>query len=101
MGRWACDVCSCRSLFMHRPTFCFRVLFVAAFCLVGRLALGQSVGPPAPLDPQRVQDQDDMTWEDYHPIPGVNWADASHTPVRVIRVALIAADFEDQPFVIT
>ena len=29
---------------------------------------------PAPIDPQRVQDQDDMTWADYKPIPGTNWA---------------------------
>jgi hypothetical protein len=25
---------------------------------------------PAPIDPQIIQDQDDMTWADYHPIPG-------------------------------
>ncbi len=24
---------------------------------------------PAPIDPQVVQDQDDMKWEDYKPIP--------------------------------
>ena len=30
-----------------------------------------------PIDPQRVQDQDDMTWADYKPIPGTNWADPS------------------------
>jgi hypothetical protein len=23
--------------------------------------------PPEPIDPQRVQDQDDMTWDDYRP----------------------------------
>ncbi len=33
--------------------------------------------PPRPIDPQIIQDQDDMTWEDYHPIPGKNWADPS------------------------
>ena len=32
--------------------------------------------PPA-IDPQRVQDQDDMTWADYKPIPGTNWGDRS------------------------
>lgn len=56
----------------------------------------------APLDPQKILDQDDMTWSDYHPIPGVNWATTSHTAtVRTIRIALVLADFDDQPFVIT
>src|SRR5262245_10258469 len=56
---------------------------------------------PPPLDPQRVQDQDDMTWADYKPIPGINWGDAGHVPQRALKVALVAIDFEDQPFVIT
>jgi M6 family metalloprotease-like protein len=58
--------------------------------------------PPAPLDPQAVQDQDDMTWDDYRPIPGINWTDPIHIPKeRMINIALVVADFEDQPFVIT
>jgi len=56
---------------------------------------------PKPVDPQLVQDQDDMTWEDYHPIPGKNWADPSLAPERKFRMALVAIDFPDQPFVIT
>ena len=27
----------------------------------------------APIDPQVVRDQDDMTWDDYKPIPGHDW----------------------------
>jgi M6 family metalloprotease-like protein len=57
--------------------------------------------PPKAIDPQIVQDQDDMTWEDYHPIPGKNWADPSIVPERKFRMALVAVDFPDQPFVIT
>ena len=57
--------------------------------------------PPEPIDPQVVQDQDEMTWEDYHPIPGRNWADPSLVPERKFRMALVAVDFPDQPFVIT
>ena len=53
------------------------------------------------MDPQRVQDQDTMTWKDYRPIPGATWADATRKGERVFRVALVAVDFEDQPFVIT
>jgi M6 family metalloprotease-like protein len=57
--------------------------------------------PPKPIDPQLVQDQDDMTWQDYHPIPGKNWADPALVPERKFRMALVAVDFPDQPFVIT
>ncbi|HLN54506.1 MAG TPA: hypothetical protein VK207_00865 [Bacteroidales bacterium] len=57
--------------------------------------------PRYPIDPQKVQDQDEMTWEDYHPIPGRNWADPSLVPQRKFRMALVAVDFSDQPFVIT
>jgi M6 family metalloprotease-like protein len=69
------------------------------FAILASCAAAQ--GPP-PLDPQRVQDQQEMTWADYHPIPGVNWADPARVPSKKqFRVALIAVDFPDQPFVIT
>jgi M6 family metalloprotease-like protein len=67
------------------------------------LGAARQQAPPAfppPLDPQRVQDQDDMTWADYKPIPGTSWV-AKLNPERALRVALVAIDFEDQPFVIT
>jgi len=57
--------------------------------------------PVPPLDPQVVQDQDDMTWDDYAPIPDVDWADPSLTPEREFHIALVAIDFPDQAFVIT
>jgi len=72
-------------------------------------ACGSSTGAPGgplppdgipPIDPQVIQDQDDMTWDDYTPIPGRNWADPSLVPTqRQFKVALVAVDFEDQPFV--
>ena len=55
----------------------------------------------ATIDPQRIQDQDAMTWADYRPIPGRKWSDPSVPGERVLRVALVAVDFPDQPFVIT
>jgi M6 family metalloprotease-like protein len=54
-----------------------------------------------PIDSQQVQDQDFMTWDDYHPIPGKNWADPSLKPERGFRLAVVAIDFPGQPFVIT
>jgi M6 family metalloprotease-like protein len=66
-------------------------------------ASGQNAPPsPIPIDPQKVQDQQDMTWADYKPIPDINWQDPSKkATVRALKVALIAIDFPDQPFVIT
>ncbi len=59
-------------------------------------------GAPAPIDPQLVRDQDDMTWDDYKPVPGVDWADPSLKPAtKTFRIAILVADFEDQPFVMT
>jgi M6 family metalloprotease-like protein len=56
----------------------------------------------AAIDPQKVEDQDDMTWQDYRPIPGVNWATTDRKPtVKTMRIAVITADFDDQPFVMT
>jgi M6 family metalloprotease-like protein len=54
-----------------------------------------------PIDPQRVQDQDAMTWSDYQPIPGKDWADPTLKAGRQMRIAIVTIDFDDQPFVIT
>src|SRR3982751_3501468 len=57
---------------------------------------------PTPVDPQTVRDQYDMTWDDYAPIPGTTWNDPSRVgSVKTIRLAILAADFPDQPFVMT
>ncbi len=58
-------------------------------------------GWPAAVDPQRVRDQDLMSWDDYRPIPGRDWADPALKPKRGFRLAVVAIDFPDQPFVIT
>jgi len=42
-----------------------------------------------------------MTWEDYRPIPGRDWADPYLAPERGFKLAVVAIDFPDQPFVIT
>ncbi len=63
---------------------------------------GRSELFPLPVDMQIVRDQDDMTWVDYKPIPDQNWADPDIKPTKkTIRIAILAADFEDQPFVMT
>ena len=43
-----------------------------------------------------------MTFDDYKPIPGVDWATNGAVPtVKKVTIALVAFDFADQPFVIT
>ena len=69
------------------------IVILLSLCLTG---LTQK-----PIDQQFVQDQDEMTWQDYKPIPAKNWADPSLVPERKFRMALVAVDFPDQPFVIT
>ena len=82
------------------------VLSLCAAVSAGIVAVPDGQAPaaaswPPPIDPQQWQDQDDMTWADYRPIPGTRWGDVTLAPERAIRVALVAIDFEDQPFVIT
>ena len=88
-----------------RPSRVFptRVAFLIAFLIAFHAAACAAPADVAvgPLDPQRVVDQDSMTWEDYQPIPGRDWADPSLAPEREFRIALVAIDFPDQPFVIT
>jgi M6 family metalloprotease-like protein len=57
---------------------------------------------PRPIDPQNYELPDTMTWDDYTPVPGTNWADpAVPGSVRNFRGALVLVDFANQPFVVT
>jgi M6 family metalloprotease-like protein len=61
-----------------------------------------AAGAPRPIDPQDFEQPDTMTWEDYTPIPGTNWADpAQRGSVRTFRGALVLIDYVNQPFVVT
>ena len=97
--------CSSRSLFGSKN----RIAPILGFVSVCFILLISTAGNPgqdrsvslAPIDPQKVQDQDLITWDDYRPIPGKNWADPSLKPERGFRLAVVAIDFPDQPFVIS
>jgi M6 family metalloprotease-like protein len=56
---------------------------------------------PAPVDPQTWALPQDMTWDDYNPIPGYNWADGTKDPPKKLRAALIVADYPDRKFLIS
>jgi M6 family metalloprotease-like protein len=77
-------------------------LIVACVAALAVPASARAAGPPPPLDPQQVQDQQTMTDSDYHPIPGIDWATNGAVPTTTkVTLAVVAFDFPDQPFVIT
>ena len=77
------------------------VIFILLSLLIPASGQDPKTAGPPPLDPQRVQDQDTMTWADYRPIPGRNWADPSLKPARGFKLAVVGIDFPDQPFVVS
>jgi M6 family metalloprotease-like protein len=60
-------------------------------------------GPVVPVDPQRWVDQADLTWDDYTEVRPAEWnsAETSQGSESQYRTAVILADFEDQPLLIT
>jgi M6 family metalloprotease-like protein len=66
------------------------------------LTLQGRAGFPPPIDPQNWVNPDHMTWADYKPVPGTNWADPSRQgSVRTFRGALVLLDYPNQSFVVT
>ncbi len=56
---------------------------------------------PEPIDPQSWVNPEDMTWNDYNPIPGIDWNDTDIKPETELKGALILVDFPDQDFILT
>ncbi|HET6550190.1 MAG TPA: M6 family metalloprotease domain-containing protein [Solirubrobacter sp.] len=77
-----------------------------AAALVAAATLGAggtaAAAPPAPIDPQNWSFQDNLTWDDYKPVPGPDYSDPSIEPtVKKWRIALILVDYPDRPFTVT
>lgn len=61
-----------------------------------------AAAPPPGMDPRSWVLPQDMTWDDYVPVPGYDWAkDPALQAVKPIRAALVLGDYPDQPFVMT
>src|SRR5689334_5688424 len=59
-------------------------------------------GAPAPIDPQSWSWQDELTWNDYKPLPGTDYSDPSIQPsVKKWKVALVVTDFQDKTFTVS
>lgn len=56
---------------------------------------------PEPLDPKSWELPEDMTWDDYKPVPGYDWQNTNIEPQRVIKGALIVVDFSDREFIVS
>ncbi|MGV2920868.1 M6 family metalloprotease domain-containing protein [Streptomyces alfalfae] len=55
-----------------------------------------------PIDPQRWQNPDDMTWADHRPVPGADWADPDLQPTqRTFKGALVLLDYPDEEFTVS
>ncbi|MEJ8766112.1 M6 family metalloprotease domain-containing protein [Oceanobacillus sp. HCA-5259] len=54
---------------------------------------------PDPVDTNSWTLPEDMVWDDYKSVPGINWNEASGEPERLIKGALVLVDFADQDFV--
>lgn len=80
------------------------VLAVLIMMLLSTTAQAASEGLPAfpsPIDSQSWTLPEDMTWEDYEPIPGIDWRNSEVEPERVLKGALIVVDFQDRDFIIS
>ncbi|MEV4345025.1 M6 family metalloprotease domain-containing protein [Actinoplanes sp. NPDC049596] len=65
-------------------------------------ALSGKGGGPQPIDPQRYELPDTMTWSDYKAVPGTDWANpAVRGSERTFNGALVLVDYPNQPFVVT
>ncbi len=57
--------------------------------------------PPAPIDPQSWELPEWMGYDDYTPVPHVDWNEPSRQAAKPIRAALILGDFQDRDFIVT
>ncbi|HEY8338429.1 MAG TPA: hypothetical protein VIK95_01095, partial [Egibacteraceae bacterium] len=94
----------------RRPLWAVAAVFVLSVSLAAVPVSAQPADPGpgrrpaalAPIDPQEVVFQRDMTWDDYVPLPDVDWEDRSLEPTDgTFRGALVLADFPDREFFIT
>ncbi|SDU84538.1 metallopeptidase domain-containing protein [Jiangella alkaliphila] len=91
---------------MNRTLRAASLTFAAAALVLG-LSAGTVQADPKdfvvePIDPQNWKNQYDLTWDDWADIPGTEWNDPDVKPSeRGLRIALVAVDFKDIPFVIT
>ncbi|SFB07716.1 M6 family metalloprotease domain-containing protein [Lentibacillus halodurans] len=56
---------------------------------------------PEPEDTQSWVLPEDMTWDDYKSVPGIDWRNTDVEPDRVLKGALVVVDFPDREFILS
>ena len=56
---------------------------------------------PEPVDSESWVLPEHMTWDDYRPVPGMDWNNANIQPERVLKGALVVVDFPDREFILS
>jgi M6 family metalloprotease-like protein len=75
---------------------------LAALAVLATPAAASAAAPLAPLDAQNWSWQDNLTWNDYHAIPGPDYSDPSVQPsVKKWKVAIVLTDFPDKTFTLS
>ncbi|WP_433958369.1 M6 family metalloprotease domain-containing protein [Cytobacillus horneckiae] len=83
-----------------------RTLFVSAlsFFMIASSVQAAPVGLdqfPEPADKESWVLPENMTWDDYNPIPGLDWREPVVEPEREIKGALVVVDFSDRDFILS
>ena len=74
----------------------------SAVVVLAAPAVARGQGAPAPIDPQNWSWQDELTWNDYKPLPGPDYSDPAIQPtVKKWKVALVVTDFPGTPYSVT
>lgn len=86
------------------------IAVAASALLFPQLAGAQGAGPAdpsgappiVPIDPQDWDNQYDLTWDDFVPVPGVDWTDPDREPTKdTWRAALVLVDYPNMDFQIS
>lgn len=83
------------------------IAVAASALLFPQLASAESAGPAqapplVPIDPQDWDNQYDLTWDDFVPVPGVDWTDPDNVPTKdTWRAALVLVDYPNMDFQIS
>lgn len=78
------------------------ILTLAVFLLFSPTVFAAPTGLdsfPDPVDTEEYTLPEDMVWEDYKSVPGVNWDEITTEPERLIKGALVLVDYADLEFV--
>lgn len=77
-------------------------LLVLGIAFPGQVFAAQGLPEfPDQIDPDSWVLPEHMTWDDYKPVPGIDWLNTDIEPDRVLTGALVCVDFPNREFVIT